>query len=75
MEDVLEKIKAQKLIQDVPADQLVLKTMHRDKVKELCQPRARVYLDRDTPRRVKKIIDHHQKVNAAYTEQVKHLGK
>ena len=74
MEDVLEKIKAQKLIQDVPAEQLVLKTMHRDKVRELCQPRARVYLDRDTPRRVKKIIDHHQKVSEAYNNQIRQHG-
>ena len=70
MEDVLELIKAQTLIHDVPAEELVLRTMLHDKVKEMCKPRARVYLDRDTPRRVKKIIDHHQKVNAAYAQKI-----
>ena len=49
--------------------------MHHDKIKELCQPRARVYLDRDTPRRIKKIIDHHQKVNEAFNQQIKHSEK
>lgn len=75
MGDVLELIKAQVLIHDVPAEELVLRTMHRDKVKEMCKPRARVYLDRDTPRRIRKIILHHQKVNAAYAEQIRHAGQ
>ena len=76
MEDVLELIKAQTLIpDDVAPEELVLRTMHRDQVKEMCKPRARVYLDRDTPRRVKKIIDHHQKVSAAYAQQIQHAGQ
>ena len=37
MEDVLELIKAQKLIHDVPAEDLVLRTMHHDKVREMCK--------------------------------------
>ena len=75
MGDVLELIKAQVLIHDMPAEELVLRTMHRDKVKEMCKPRARVYLDRDTPRRIRKIILHHQKVSAAYAEQIRHAGQ
>ena len=41
----------------------------------MCKPRARVYLDRDTPRRVKKIIAHHQEVNLAYTEKIRHANQ
>lgn len=56
---MLDVVKAQKLIKDVPAEELVLRSMHEDKVLEMCKPRERVYMDRDTPRRIKKIIMEH----------------
>lgn len=37
--------------------------MHWDKVNQICMPRERVFMDRDTPRRIKKIIMHHQAEN------------
>ena len=57
--EMLDCVKAQKLIKDVPSDDLVLRSMHIDKVLEMCRPRERVYMDRDTPRRIKKIIMQH----------------
>lgn len=56
---MLDIVKAQKLIKDVPSDELVLRTMHKDKVLEMCKPRERVFMDRDTPRRIKKMIMEH----------------
>lgn len=57
---MLDVVKAQKLIKDVASEELVLRTMHQDKVKEMCKPRARVFLDRDTPRRMKSMMLDHQ---------------
>ena len=34
--EMLDVVKAQKLIKDVPAEELVLRTMHKDKVVEMC---------------------------------------
>ena len=68
--EMLDVVKAQKLIKDVPADDLVLRTMHKDKVLEMCKPRERVYKDRDTPRRIKKIIMDHQSTNAFRVKQL-----
>ena len=56
---MLDIVKAQKLIKDVPSEELVLRTMHKDKVLEMCKPRERVFMDRDTPRRIKKMIMEH----------------
>ena len=56
---MLDIVKAQKLIIDVPGEELVLRTMHQDKVLEMCRPRERVFMDRDTPRRIKKMILEH----------------
>lgn len=57
---MLDVVKAQRLIKDVPAEELVLRTMHKDKVLEMCKPRERVFMDRDTPRRIKKMVLEHQ---------------
>ena len=58
---MLDVVKAQKLIKDVPSEELALRTMHKDKILEMCKPRERVYMDRDTPRRIKEMIMEHQK--------------
>ena len=55
----------------MPADDLVLRTMHKDKVLEMCKPRERVYMDRDTPRRIKKIMLNHQSKHAHRVNQLK----
>ena len=56
---MLDVVKAQKLIQDVPGDELVLRSMHKGKVLEMCRARERVFMDRDTPRRIKKMMLEH----------------
>ena len=68
---MLDVVKAQKLIKDILADELVLRTMHKDKVLEMCKPRERVYVDRDTPRRIKKIMLDHQNNQAHRLKQLK----
>lgn len=57
--EMLDIVKQQKLFVDVPSEELVLRTMHKDKVLEMCKPRERVFKDRDTPRRIKKMIMEH----------------
>ncbi len=61
--EMLDVVKAQVLFKDIPNEELILRTMHRDKVLQMCMPRERVFMDRDTPRRIKKIIMHHQAEN------------
>ena len=62
--EMLDVVKAQRLIKDVAPEELVLRTMHKDKILEMCKPRERVFMDRDTPRRIKKMIMEHQSDDA-----------
>ena len=59
---------------DVPGEELVLRTMHKDKVLEMCKPRERVFMDRDTPRRIKKMIMEHQEEEEYKSAQMKTMN-
>ena len=61
--EMLDVVKSFNLFKDIPNEELILRTMHRDKVTELCRPRERVLLNGDTPRRIKEIIMDHQERN------------
>ena len=68
---MLDVVKAQRLIKDVAGEELVLRTMHKDKVLEMCKPRERVFMDRDTPRRIKKMVLEHQSNEEFKSAQMK----
>ena len=70
---MLDVVKAQNLIKDVPSEELILRTMHKDKVLEMCKPREHVFLDKDTPRRIKKIILEHQEEEKLRSDYVKSM--
>lgn len=57
--EMLDVVKAISLFKDVPNEELILRTMHKDKVIKMCKPRERVLMNGDTPRRMKKIIMDH----------------
>ena len=71
--EMLDVVKAQKLIKDVPSEELILRTMHKDKVLEMCKPREHVFLDKETPRRIKKIILEHQDEEKLRSDYVKSM--
>ena len=47
--------------------------MHKDKVIEMCKPREHVYPDKETPRRIKKIILEHQEEEKLRSDYVKSM--
>ena len=58
--NLLDTVHKQDLINDVQESELILRSMTQQKLIDIKRPRKNIFLDRDTPERIRKIVRDHE---------------